>query len=279
MLSDKEFEEYLRLYQKNPSSKIFAVVADALRARQKLDEALRIAKDGVEKNPDYAGGHLVLGRIYLAKNQPTPALKHFTQAVKLAPDNILAYQLLGDTYVLLKNSEEALKAYKMSLLINPQNEKSLNAIKKLETTSSLAFEDEVFQMKRLVPQQETDSKSPNPAKLPGDSPAPPSDQQSQESHFLLDRELSFLDALLARGEIEKAKERFDQVIKLFPGEPQLLKRMEWLMPQEIPTPIKPLPNREKMILEQKRKLLTNLLKAVDRARDRILHQHLTSTQE
>jgi tetratricopeptide (TPR) repeat protein len=275
MISNDTLEQYQKLWAADPKSKVFAPLADAYRERGLLKEALQVCEQGLLHHPDYASGHLSMGRVLHAQAKFHEALKHFTEAVKLSPDNLLAYQLLGDTFLSLKQAKEALKAYKMALFIDPKLEKAQKAIKKLEALTSEEFQEDLFEMKNLSSSLKADQTVSDPK--PSDFSSNTQPNPSPIKHLNLEREISYIDALLVRGDIKKAEERLEQVLPLFPGEPELLKRYALLKPQEIPTPIRPQISREKRALEKKRKALERLEKAIILRKSLIAEQHLTST--
>lgn len=269
MITNETLEEYQKILNSDPKSKVFAPLADGYRERGMLEEALKVCEQGLKYNPNYASGHLAMGRILQAQSRFHEALKYFNEAVKLSPDNLLAFQLLGDTFVALKQAKEALKAYKMALFIDPKLEKAQKAVKQLEAITSEEYEADLFEMKKIP------KSSGSPLKVQETLSHNLEDQVTAKLN--LDREISYIDALLVRGDIQKAEERLEQVLPIFPGEPELLKRYSLLKPSEIPTPIRPQISREKRALEQKRKALHKLEKAIELRKALIAKQHLTST--
>jgi len=268
MVTNETLEEYQKLLLSDPKSKVFAPLADGYRERGMLQEALKVCEQGLQYHPNYAGGHLAMGRILQAQSRFHEALKHFSEAVKLSPDNLLAYQLLGDTFVALKKAKEALKAYKMALFIDPKLEKAQKAVKKLESITSEEYEADLFEMKNIS--------RPSSSPLKAQQTLSHTLEEQSITKLNLEREISYIDALLVRGDIKKAEERLEQVLPIFPGDPELLKRYSLLKPVEIPTPIRPQISREKRALEQKRKTLEKLEKAIELRKSLIAKQHLTS---
>lgn len=252
-------DQYKKILDKDPRSKIFAPLADAYREINKLIEAEKICLNGLENHPTYASGHLALGRIYIAQNKFTLALNSLSQAVKLSPDNLLAYQLLGDTFIQLKQAKEALRAYKMALYIDPKLEKAQRAINKLESLTADEYEPDLFEMKKIVQEP-----------LP-----PPKEKINTETLSPLEkeRELSFIDALLARGNIDLAQDKINSLMPLLPGDPDFAKRYQMLFPSEVATPLKPIVSREKQAWEQKRKKLKQIEKAIQLRQEQFSFEH------
>jgi len=270
MISNETLEQYQKLWANDPKSKVFAPLADGYRERGLFKEALQICDQGLRHHPNYASGHLAKGRVLHAQTHFHEALKHFSEAVKLSPDNLLAYHYLGDTFLALKQAKEALKAYKMALFIDPKLEKAQKAVKKLESITSEEYDADLFEMKNITSGTQV-----------GKVTQPLESENKQEGNktppLNIERELSYIDALLVRGDIKKAEDRLEQVLPIFPGEPELLKRYALLKPHEMPTPIRPQVSREKRALERKRKALERVEKAIKIRKSLIAKQHLTST--
>lgn len=290
MISEQDFQAFLEVYQKHPNSRVFAPLTDAYRERKQYQKALEIAERGVAQHPSYAGGWVALGRVYFDQGQWEPAIKAFIKATEADPENLLAFQLLGDAYVLAKDVQHALKAYKMSLLLNPQQEKLQKKVEKLETLTASDFEDEWFTEEvELVPLSnqkvathhqgaphshtpgeefvgpEGQASSPSSSELQGDLPVQKDSSPSKKetwTEFQLERELAYIDALLARGDSETARSRLEQALELFPAHPELYRRLAYFTPPPIPTPIRPLASRERQIIEKKRLRLEKLLQAL-----------------
>jgi tetratricopeptide (TPR) repeat protein len=148
MSVNMEFVERCQLeYQKNPSSKIFAPLAEAYRQMGLLDEALRISKLGVQIHPNFAGGRVSYAKVLLALKQNEEALSHLEKATQLSPDNLLAHSLMGETLIELRRPKEALKAFKMVLFLSPHDERARQTVKKWEFLTADEYSAEVFEMK------------------------------------------------------------------------------------------------------------------------------------
>ena len=61
---ERELERYLKLYSQDPRSRSFAPLGETYRKLGKLDEAVGILEEGIKNHPDYALGHISLGRCF-----------------------------------------------------------------------------------------------------------------------------------------------------------------------------------------------------------------------
>ena len=113
------FREYLRRYEEDPTSRVFAPLAEAYRRLGRIDDAIKLCNDGLEYHPDFYGGRVTLAKCYLDKKMYVEARTELERVIQFVPENLLAQRLLGDVYALLKQKEAALHCYKMALLLSP----------------------------------------------------------------------------------------------------------------------------------------------------------------
>lgn len=129
---DPYLNEYLKIYQENPRSRVFAPLAESYRKSNFLDEAIEICKEGLTHHPNFVGGLVALARSYFDKTMYNEALTQLENAVSQAPDNYLAQKLMAESYFLLNDYQSSLKSYKVLNFINPKNNNIKNKISDLE---------------------------------------------------------------------------------------------------------------------------------------------------
>lgn len=257
--------KYERTLQKDPKSKVFAALADAYREVGKMELAEEVARRGLQTHPDYVGGYVALGRVLFQTRRFDEAVPVLQKAVQVSPENLLAYQLLGSCFVELKNPKEALKAHKMALFLNPLSERSQQAVRKLEILSAEEFNREFFEDLQSA---EAEEETPFTYKKVSNEKTPKLDPQK----ISLERELSFIDALILRGEIPKAKEHLQRL--QFKGHhgPEIDQRLDLVSSEEDEDDL--LGHSPKMArkleLDHKIKVLKNLLVAVSNKRVKLM---------
>lgn len=111
--------ELRRKLEKDPGSRLFAQLAEELRKEGKHDEAISVARKGLEKNPNYPSARLTLARALLDSGRPQEARPELEQIVKASPDNIMASRLLGDALELLGEPALALAQFEKTLRLSP----------------------------------------------------------------------------------------------------------------------------------------------------------------
>lgn len=126
---------YLKKYQENPTSRVFAPLAEAYRKAGLLDDALEIAREGVRMHPSFIGGRVALARALFDKKQYQEVIQALEKHIHDAPDNLIAQRLLGDSNLLLGRVAEALGNYKLLLYYSPQDTEVGNLVRELEMKS------------------------------------------------------------------------------------------------------------------------------------------------
>lgn len=111
--------ELRKKLEKDPGSRLFAQLAEELRKEGKHEEAIGVARKGLEKNPNYPSARLTLARALLDSGMSREALPELEQIVKSSPDNILASRLLGDTLEDLGETAQALQQFERTLRLSP----------------------------------------------------------------------------------------------------------------------------------------------------------------
>jgi tetratricopeptide (TPR) repeat protein len=117
----KHFREYLRRYQQDPTSRVFAPLAEAYRRLGRLDEAIDICLEGLDHHPDFHGGRVALAKCYFDKRKFKEARTELERVIQYTPENLMAQRLLGETFLALKDSISALHCLKMALLLSPED--------------------------------------------------------------------------------------------------------------------------------------------------------------
>jgi tetratricopeptide (TPR) repeat protein len=129
---------YLKKYQEDPTSRVFAPLAEAYRKAGLLDEAIDICRDGLRIHPNFIGGRVALARAFFDKRFYEDVVKELEPVIADAPDNLVAQRLLADSYLILGRIAQALNAYKVLLYFTPQDIELGKMVKEIEMK---AYED------------------------------------------------------------------------------------------------------------------------------------------
>jgi tetratricopeptide (TPR) repeat protein len=143
--------QYLKKYQQDPSSRVFAPLAEAYRKAGLVDEAIEIAREGLLAHPSFVGGRVALARALFDKKLYEDVVLELSSMIRDVPDNLVAQRLLAESYLMLGKLMEALEVYKMLLYFMPQDQETSKIVKELETE---AYERGSLTLKKEPPSQQ-----------------------------------------------------------------------------------------------------------------------------
>ena len=124
--------QYLKKYQEDPTSRIFAPLAEAYRKAGLADEAIEIAREGLRVHPNFVGGRVALGRALFDKQLFEEVIEELRPVVTDVPDNLVAQRLVAESCLMVGRVAEALGAYKMLLYFAPQDQETAKIVQELE---------------------------------------------------------------------------------------------------------------------------------------------------
>ena len=116
-----EIKKYEDLLAKDPRSYCFAPLAELYRKLGLLDDAVHVAKRGIEAHPEYVGGYMALGRTLFEMGMKDESKAALERVVKVTPDNFLAQKLLSQIYIEQGDDASAEKALQVLVLLNPDD--------------------------------------------------------------------------------------------------------------------------------------------------------------
>jgi tetratricopeptide (TPR) repeat protein len=123
--------EYLRKYQEDPTSRVFAPLAEAYRKAGMIREAVEIAREGLRIHPGFVGGKVALARALFDLKQYDEVMVELRSVIRDVPDNLVAQRLFGDSALMMGRPEDALVSFKMLLYFAPGDAAQL--VHELET--------------------------------------------------------------------------------------------------------------------------------------------------
>lgn len=139
---------YLRKYQQDPTSRVFAPLAEAYRKAGLLQEAIEIARDGLRIHPHFVGGKVALARALYDQSKFKEVISELEPVVQEVPDNIMAQRLLADSYLIQGQVLSALHAYKILLYLMPHDQEISKLVQEIE---SKAYEDGALILQKSEP--------------------------------------------------------------------------------------------------------------------------------
>ncbi len=139
MAYQSEIEKLEQRYHENPQQ-WFAALADSYRKAGNLDLAVEVVRGGLEKRPNYASGHIVLGRCLLDMQKTLEAAAAFQQVLELDGENIIALKSLGEIAEQQGDIPRAKDWLSQLLEVDPMNDEARDSLERL---SEIAVEQPV----------------------------------------------------------------------------------------------------------------------------------------
>ncbi len=131
-MADSRVDELRRRLAREPGSRLFAQLAEEHRKAGEHLEAIRVARAGLAQHPVYPSARLTLGRALLESGDFAGARQELEEALREAPDNILASRFLGQALEASGDLTSALQRYEATLKMAPgdrQLETQIRAVK------------------------------------------------------------------------------------------------------------------------------------------------------
>jgi|YelNatPaOPRAMG01_1025707.scaffolds.fasta_scaffold00014_38 tetratricopeptide (TPR) repeat protein len=123
-------EERLR---NNPGSLLFARLADHYCQLGRIEEAIQLCQQGLQRHPRYATGYVVLAKAYWRKGQLDAARSALDKSLELEPHNLQALSLRAQILRASGSLSEAAQDYRDVLALNPLDEGARLELESLES--------------------------------------------------------------------------------------------------------------------------------------------------
>lgn len=138
---------YLEILRKDPHSTTFVPLSDAYRNLGMLEEALSVARHGIEALPFFGPGYVVLGRAQMQCGDLDGAAQSFYKALEVDTESIAALKNLAKLYVLRGDREQACGLLARAVELSPEDPVLANLHRSLkplaaEVVSSAMDEDD-----------------------------------------------------------------------------------------------------------------------------------------
>lgn len=200
MLPEQAIEEYQVILLRNPAARVFAPLSEAYRKMGLLQQALEVCEKGVDLNKTYPSGRVALGKVLFELERYDEAAAEFLRAHELQKDNILAIKLCALAQTKLQNNRKAVDLYKKVLLLNPKDPSAIDFLRNWEfleaeeyssATADISIKPSIFESLK------------NP---------------SQTS--------AYIEALIARNELDDAESLLRYALKKWPDDLLLSRQLQ-----------------------------------------------------
>lgn len=95
LLNNSLFLRYYNQWQQDPTSIVFAPIAEYFLSYGLTDDAIRVCLAGLHHHPDLVSGRLSLAKAYLRKKEFTKAKGELQRVLNLVPNQSKALELFG----------------------------------------------------------------------------------------------------------------------------------------------------------------------------------------
>jgi tetratricopeptide (TPR) repeat protein len=119
-----EISRYRQILAREPTSLIFAALAEAYRKRSLLRQAIEVCRRGLRAHPNFLSGRVALARAYAEAGQTELARKELEKVVSSAPDNLAAQRLLAEIYRENHNLDQLERTLHRILALDASDEKA-----------------------------------------------------------------------------------------------------------------------------------------------------------
>ena len=132
-IDSEEISRYRQILSRDPSSVVFAALAEAYRKQRLLEQAIATCKKGLRAHPDFVSGRVALARAYADADQIQRAQVELEKVVLAAPDNIVAQRLLADIYRKRQDFNLLERTLHRILALDARDEEARESLRWLET--------------------------------------------------------------------------------------------------------------------------------------------------
>lgn len=96
LLNNAVFLRYYRHWQADPSSIVFAPIAEFFLRYGMIDDAFRVCRAGVKRHPALVSGRIVMARIHLARGNWEEAEEELRRVQAIVPQNASAREMMEE---------------------------------------------------------------------------------------------------------------------------------------------------------------------------------------
>ncbi|HPX60743.1 MAG TPA: tetratricopeptide repeat protein [Deltaproteobacteria bacterium] len=122
---------YRERLNRNPESLLFAHLSDACLQAGQVDEALRVARQGTARHPDYIAGQRALAMASHAAGLDAESLPPLRKVVQSTPEDVEAQRLLGRLLAAAGDHDAAKRAFETALDFCPDDPACLAGMQSL----------------------------------------------------------------------------------------------------------------------------------------------------
>ena len=96
LINNSIFLRYYKQWQEDPSSIVFAPIAEFFLKYDLIDEAFKVCRAGVRRHPNLVSGRIVMAKIHLARGNWEEAEDELREVLSVVPNNATARELMDE---------------------------------------------------------------------------------------------------------------------------------------------------------------------------------------
>ena len=131
-------------FDQDPEKNYFFPLANAYREANRLDDCIKIFRQGLTLFPHYWAARVALGRALFEKGDLDEALKELETASAHVPENFLLHELLSLIYLKKGDLSKAAHHGELVLFVNPHHAEALRIKEEVLKISGKASQKETF---------------------------------------------------------------------------------------------------------------------------------------
>jgi tetratricopeptide (TPR) repeat protein len=136
-----DIKKYEDILAKDSRSYCFAPLSELYRKLGLLDDAVSVAKKGIEIHPEYIGGFMVLGRALFEQGNRDEARASLEKVALATPENLIAQKILSQIYQEEGNLVAAERALQHLVTFNPEDTESALSLEALQRSMQASKDD------------------------------------------------------------------------------------------------------------------------------------------
>jgi len=164
LLNNSRFLKYYKQWQEDPSSIVFAPIAEYFIIYGMIDEAIEICRAGIQKHPNFVSGRMVMAKAYFKRGNWDEAEVELKNVLGLMPENLSARKLVDEIAELRRNeSTDLISNVDEMVKVQPNLKKSvtpsLNTVTLASIYASQGHSEEAREIFESILKREPDNES------------------------------------------------------------------------------------------------------------------------
>lgn len=111
-------------FERDPTSLVFAQLADLYRKAGRTGEAIALCRDGLARYPHYTTARLILAKTYLARDDFDAALAELGSILEVSPRDVQSHRLAAEIHRRCGRLDDAIAHLEQAVALDPGDRES-----------------------------------------------------------------------------------------------------------------------------------------------------------